>query len=145
MGWAAGSEVFNRVARDLINIRATEWAKRQVLGNLINELRDMGWDTIDESLYEFRNDPVIAGLFKEHGFELPGDVGPIGEIIPTKMRVRIDFETVIDVTDDLVEIARNEELTFEEVLEEAKRDPAQYLDHILSDLDWEQGIEFITS
>jgi hypothetical protein len=61
----------------------------------------------------------------------------------TIMRVTIDFEEDIDVTQDLKEIAELERLTVEEVKDEAVFDPARWFDHIISDLDYEVDIEFI--
>lgn len=68
MGWSSGgSRVFDPVARALIEAGASDDLKRRTLGPLIDELRDLDWDTQDESLEEFRDDPVIVALFRERG------------------------------------------------------------------------------
>lgn len=66
MGWASASEIFDPVAHALIDLGADADTKRQVLGTLIGKLQDLDWDTEDESLEEFRHDPVIVQLFYEH-------------------------------------------------------------------------------
>jgi hypothetical protein len=73
MGWASGGRIFDSVAQGLIDANASEEIKRRVLGDLIGSLQGEDWDTEDESLEEFRDDPVIAALFAEHGVGLAGD------------------------------------------------------------------------
>lgn len=63
MGWASAGDIFDPVARALVDINADERTKRAVLGPLIKALQDGDWDTEDESLYQFRADPVIVSLF----------------------------------------------------------------------------------
>jgi hypothetical protein len=41
--------------------------KRRVLGNLIGALQAGDWDTEDESLAEFKDDPAIVAAFVAHG------------------------------------------------------------------------------
>jgi hypothetical protein len=67
MGWASASEIFDPVARALIDLGADAPTKRKVLGTLLRKLRDDDWDTADESLDEFRNDPVVVQIFYEQG------------------------------------------------------------------------------
>jgi hypothetical protein len=67
MGWASASEIFDPVAHALIECNAPDETKRRVLGMLIDKLRDNDWDTEDESLQEFRSDPLIVSLFYERG------------------------------------------------------------------------------
>lgn len=74
MGWAsAGPEIFDPVPQGLIDAGASDEIKRRVLGPLIGKLQGEDWDTEDESLEEFRNDPVIVALFAEHGITLAGE------------------------------------------------------------------------
>lgn len=63
MGWSSGSDIFNGVAKALVELDADDRIKRGVLGPLIDSLRDGDWDTEDESMQEFRHDPVIVELF----------------------------------------------------------------------------------
>lgn len=63
MGWSSGGDIFNGVAKALVELGADERIKRGVLGPLIDSLRDGDWDTEDESMQEFRDDPVIVELF----------------------------------------------------------------------------------
>lgn len=67
MGWASAGEIFDPVAQALIDLGADEQTKRRVLGTLIDKLQDGDWDTEDESLAEFADDPVIVALFAERG------------------------------------------------------------------------------
>jgi hypothetical protein len=67
MGWASGGDIFDPVARALVDLGADDDTKRRVLGPLIDKLQDNDWDTEDESLYEFSGDPVIVALFAERG------------------------------------------------------------------------------
>jgi hypothetical protein len=69
MGWASGGEIFDRVADGLIAAKASEAVKRRVLTDLIILLQNGDWDTEDESLDRFRNDPVIVEIFRERGIE----------------------------------------------------------------------------
>jgi hypothetical protein len=67
VGWASASEIFDPVARALIDLGADAPTKRKVLGTLLRKLRDEDWDTADESLAEFHDDPVIVQIFYEQG------------------------------------------------------------------------------
>ncbi|MET9713737.1 hypothetical protein [Nocardiopsis alba] len=74
MGWASAGTIFNNVARSLNAAGTSEDTKRRVLGQLIDNLRDGDWDTEDESLDEFREDPVIVDLFAQRGIHLDPDL-----------------------------------------------------------------------
>lgn len=67
MGWSSGGEIFDPVARALVECGATDEMKRRVLGELIDRLQEGDWDTEDVSLDEFRDDPLIVQLFMERG------------------------------------------------------------------------------
>jgi hypothetical protein len=67
MGWASAGDIFDPVAQALIDLNAPDETKRRVLGTLISKLQDGDWDTEDESLGQFRHDPVIVALFYERG------------------------------------------------------------------------------
>lgn len=68
MGWASAGDIFDPVAQALIDCGATDVVKREVLGRLIQQLRSEDWDTCDESLEQFRDDPVIVELFHRDGW-----------------------------------------------------------------------------
>lgn len=74
VGWASAGTIFNNVARSLNAAGTSEDTKRRVLGQLIDNLRDGDWDTEDESLDEFREDPVIVDLFAQRGIHLDPDL-----------------------------------------------------------------------
>lgn len=65
MGWQG--EIFEDVANVVITLGASDEMKRVILGKLIDKLRDGDWDTEEESLEEFRGDPVIVELFAKRG------------------------------------------------------------------------------
>jgi hypothetical protein len=67
MGWASAGGIFDPIAEALIELKASEKVKRRVLGPLIGRLQAEDWDTEYESLAQFRDDPVIVDLFREHG------------------------------------------------------------------------------
>lgn len=73
MGWSSANEIFNPVAQSLIDTGATPEMKRNVLGRLINQLQDGDWDTEDESLDAFRDDPAIVQAFADHDVHLEED------------------------------------------------------------------------
>jgi hypothetical protein len=67
MGWASAGDIFNPVARALIEAGASDELKRKTLGTLIGKLREGDWDTEDQSLGLFAEDPAIVAAFREHG------------------------------------------------------------------------------
>lgn len=71
MGWNSANRIFNPVAKALIETGADDNTKRKVLGDLISELQDGDWDTEDESLEDFLNDPAIVSAFADRDVHLP--------------------------------------------------------------------------
>lgn len=71
MGWNSGNEVFDPVAEMVRFTGIPDDAKRLILGTLIRVLQDLDWDTEDESLERFRDDPGIVEAFRRAG--VPGD------------------------------------------------------------------------
>ncbi|MGW5123256.1 hypothetical protein ACWEQ7_04175 [Streptomyces sp. NPDC004069] len=63
MGWNSANQIFDPVARALIEANASDDTKRDVLGKLIGQLQDNDWDTEDESLEDFLDDPAIVQAF----------------------------------------------------------------------------------
>lgn len=76
MGWSHGEEVFDDVARTVIETGAPAEIQRAILGKLIDRLRHVDWDTADESLREFRDNQLIIELFRERG--ITADCGDQG-------------------------------------------------------------------
>lgn len=70
MGWSSANSIFNPVARALIDAGADETTKRKVLGDLINGLQEGDWDTEDESLEDFLDEPAIIDAFHDRGVHL---------------------------------------------------------------------------
>jgi hypothetical protein len=67
MGWASGDEVFDPVAKKLIELGAPDELKHQVCSVLIAALQNRGWDTESESLGMFPNDRAIIAAFRDNG------------------------------------------------------------------------------
>lgn len=70
MGWASAGAIFDPVAQALVDLEATDEMKIRVLGDLIGALQDGDWDTEDESLHEFSDDPAIVQAFRQHGITI---------------------------------------------------------------------------
>jgi hypothetical protein len=70
MGWASAGGYFDAVAKALIEGGATDEVKTKVCSVLIGVFRDGDWDTEEESLGEFQDDPAIVAAFREHGIVL---------------------------------------------------------------------------
>ncbi len=66
MGWSSTNDMFDLVAQTLSDLKATPDTKREVLGMMIKRLRDMDWDTCDESLEKFANDPAVVQAFADN-------------------------------------------------------------------------------
>jgi hypothetical protein len=65
--WAEMAASF---ARALIDAGVSDQTKRKVLGDLIGGLRDGDWDTEDESLEDFLDDPATVQAFADHNVHL---------------------------------------------------------------------------
>ncbi|MFI0236357.1 hypothetical protein [Streptomyces sp. NPDC016845] len=70
MGWNSAHRIFDPVAKALIETGADDDTKRKVLGDLIGELQEGDWDTGDESLEDFLDDPAIVSAFADHNVHL---------------------------------------------------------------------------
>ncbi len=66
MGWASAGAIFDPVAKALVDLNAPDEVKIRVLGDLIGALQDGDWDTEDESLETFKDDPAIVEAFRLH-------------------------------------------------------------------------------
>jgi hypothetical protein len=73
MGWASAGDIFNDVAQGLIDSNAPDDVKGGVLTRLIGALQADDWDTEDESLEHFQEDPVIVKAFADNGITLDRD------------------------------------------------------------------------
>jgi len=73
MGWASAGGIFDTVADGLIEANAADDIKEKVLGTLCTALQDEDWDTEDESLERYADDPVIVRVFADRGVSLARD------------------------------------------------------------------------
>lgn len=101
MGWSSAGDIFNKVADAFIAEQATDRLKANVLGPLIDVLRDGDWDTWDESREQYTADPAISELFAKLGREFYGN-GEYGEIDFSGGRwsLRCSHHGILDVADD---------------------------------------------
>jgi hypothetical protein len=67
MGWSSAGEIFDVVARELIDSGAPDDVVGRVRSVLIRNLQYGDWDTEDESLGQFLDHPAIVQAFREHG------------------------------------------------------------------------------
>lgn len=79
MGWSSGSEVFDPVARAIVDMLADDDIRPSVaeliLTVLIGGLQSRGWDTEDESLDEFAQYPIVVKAFALCGIAREPDAG----------------------------------------------------------------------
>lgn len=66
MGWASASEIFDPVAVRMKELRIPDMQRTEVLEVLIREMRILDWDTEDESLARFRDDPAVVEAFRRN-------------------------------------------------------------------------------
>jgi hypothetical protein len=66
MGWASAGDIFDPVAQAMVELNAPHDMKVRVLGDLIGALQDGDWDTEEESLEQFQDDPAIVEAFRRH-------------------------------------------------------------------------------
>jgi hypothetical protein len=63
MGWCSGTEIFDPVAKYIINSEMPAQSKRDLLKVLINALEDHDWDCQQDSGYY--NFPIVERAFLE--------------------------------------------------------------------------------
>lgn len=64
MGWASAGEIFNVVARGLLAAEANDELLGEICYELAKKLTDEDWDTVDESVEEFRGYPVVQNALR---------------------------------------------------------------------------------
>ncbi|SCD41086.1 hypothetical protein GA0115251_106932 [Streptomyces sp. TverLS-915] len=70
MGWSSANRIFDPIARALQDAHVPAESRRKILGDLIDGLQDGDWDTEDESLEGFLDDPAVVLAFADHGVHL---------------------------------------------------------------------------
>ncbi|OPC84168.1 hypothetical protein B4N89_27470 [Embleya scabrispora] len=85
MGWSSAGHIFDPVARALIDTGVDGPTKRKVLGDLIKRLQDGDWDTEDESLEQFLDDPDVVAAFADHGIRM--QVDPEAELAAARAEI----------------------------------------------------------
>ena len=80
MGYgSAGPRFFDPIAWALIDAGASDEQLRQTLGNLIDGLQELDWDTEHDSLQKFQDYPAIVEVFADRGIILPEQPTPNDE------------------------------------------------------------------
>lgn len=64
MGWNSANRIFDPTARALVCSDASDEEITDVLHTLILELMAGDWDTLDESIEEFREYPAVIEAFR---------------------------------------------------------------------------------
>lgn len=119
MGWSSGGEIFDPVARELVLADLPDDVVATVLASLIRELCAGDWDTLDESVQEFRSEPAVMAAFKRAAPDwLPDDLdtsGPrLADIEAKAWRNLLDSaESVVE--DELYEDEEQDEAEFDRV------------------------------
>lgn len=72
MGWASAGYIFDPVARELQTAGVPDSVRYKVCKILIDTLQNGDWDTEEESLGEFQDDPVIVKAFLDNDIPLWG-------------------------------------------------------------------------
>jgi hypothetical protein len=67
MGWSSANSIFDPIAQALIDAKVSREVKFAALVPLIKGLRENDWDTEDESLEVFSEDPDTVAAFREAG------------------------------------------------------------------------------
>jgi hypothetical protein len=65
MGWSSGGEIFDDVARALVDAQVGDELLDRVLYLLAVRLTDQDWDTVDESIDEFAGQPVAQHALRK--------------------------------------------------------------------------------
>lgn len=72
MDWASAGEIFDPVCKGLQTAFLVPEQRRNILVLLIKVLQENDWDTEDESLEQFADDPVVVKAFQLRGVYLWG-------------------------------------------------------------------------
>lgn len=67
MGWNSANEIFDPVCEAILQVGIAAEKATEILRVLISKLQDGDWDTEDESLDEFGNEPVVVDAFRKCG------------------------------------------------------------------------------
>lgn len=64
MGWASATPIFTRTTRKLVELRAPDRVVTAVCAELIAELCDGDWDTLDEAIEQFKDNRAVMAAFQ---------------------------------------------------------------------------------
>jgi hypothetical protein len=77
MGWASAGQIFDPVAQALVDADAPDETITTVCAALIRQLMEGDWDTLDESIGVFGDQPAVMAAFaKEAPDWMPDDYEP---------------------------------------------------------------------
>lgn len=71
MGWASANPIFDETIREAIYNDVEGRALYCIASALIAQLQNGDWDTEDESLEQFRDQPEVIRAFKDAGVLIP--------------------------------------------------------------------------
>lgn len=67
MGMSSGSDLFDSVATLILSIQMSDEDRVTLMTKLIDELRNLDWDTYDESMYTFSDNELVIEAFAANG------------------------------------------------------------------------------
>ncbi|MFD4934471.1 hypothetical protein [Streptomyces virginiae] len=67
MGWGSAGNIFDPVARALVDAGVPEEQQEEVLTQVIRTLQEQDWDTEYDSLQDFRDKPGVVKAFANCG------------------------------------------------------------------------------
>jgi hypothetical protein len=70
VGWASANPIFDTMVLKTRELGLGEKTRTEILATLVEELQGHDWDTEDESLAEFLDDPAVVEAFRRHGIEV---------------------------------------------------------------------------
>jgi hypothetical protein len=97
MGWNSAGEIFDPVAKTLVELNASDATKTRVLGDLIGALQDGDWDTEDGSLEQFKDDPAIVAAFADHDVHLDDETDSDSDVLALIAEIA---SRLLDATDE---------------------------------------------
>lgn len=74
MGWAGGSSIFEPVADAVVSSSGMDGeTRRRILVALIQALRYSDWDTVDDVIGGYTDNPDVMAAFAECGLTFDGE------------------------------------------------------------------------
>jgi O-phosphoseryl-tRNA(Cys) synthetase len=103
MGWASGGEIFDDVTQALIDAGVHGEQLTSTCEKMIEQFRDMDWDTEEESLETFQDSPDVVEAFRRHDIHADGR----SDLVDLFVQVfRVDRSAAEHVADKILPVVR---------------------------------------